>query len=429
MSGTTKKKGVYFGWWIVATCFLLMMTVYSGAYNLAGLFVPYIAADLGVSTTAVTTSITILFFGVMAGSLAAGHLLEKFDMRKVTSILLVVAAVSFFGAARSNTLALQYVWVVVRGPALAGVLTIPISILITNWFGKKMKGKAMSMAMIGSGIGTMALNPVTAYIVDGYGWRRGYDVYAVMCLAMIIPVVLTFVRRPEDKGLTRIGDDPAQDIAEQRNEGLPFKRALRTFMFWGLLLVFILISTISQNWMISGYSYLPNVGFAAVLVGTMFTVNSLGITLGKVFFGFFNDKFGSKKSWILSLSIYAAAYLIVITLERTPSELIGFIGSAVMGFTTGSIVLLMPLSASELFGTRAFGRIYSYLDAGTTFGSSLLPLLNTLIFDVTGSFFWAWISNIGMSFVTILLVVACYGAKKRTYAKVEAEELLDAKEA
>ena len=429
MSSGTKKKGIYFGWWIVATCFLLMMTVYSGAYNLAGLFVPYIAADLGVSTTAVTTSITILFFGVMAGSLAAGHLLEKFDMRKITSILLAVAALSFFGAARSSTLAAQYVWVVVRGLSLAGVLTIPISILITNWFGKRMKGKAMSMAMIGSGIGTMALNPITAYIVDAFGWRRGYDVYAAMCLVMILPVALTFVRRPGDKGLERIGDDPAQDMAQQRSEGLPFPRALRTFLFWGLLLVFILISTISQNWMISGYSYLPNVGFAAVLVGTMFTVNSLGITLGKVFFGFFNDKFGSKKSWILSLSIYAAAYLVVISLESNPSELVGFIGSAIMGFTTGSIVLLMPLSASELFGTRAFGRIYSYLDAGTTFGSSLLPLLNTLIFDVTGSFFWAWVSNIAMSLVTILLVAACYGSKKRTYAKIEAEALQGAAQA
>ena len=107
----------------------------------------------------------------------------------------------------------------------------------------------------------------------------------------------------------------------------------------------------------------------------------------------------------------------------------GFVGSAIMGFTTGSIVLLMPLSASELFGTRAFGRIYSYLDAGTTFGSSLLPLLNTLIFDVTGSFFWAWVSNIAMSLVTILLVAACYGAKKRTYAKIETEALQGAAQA
>lgn len=418
----TKKKGIYFGWWIVATCFLLMMTVYSGAYNLAGMFVPYMAEDLGVSTTAVTTSITILFFGVMAGSLAAGHILEKFDMRKVTSLLLVVAAISFFGAARSNTLALQYVWVIVRGLALAGVLTIPISILITNWFGKKMKGKAMSIAMIGSGIGTMALNPITAYIIEAIGWRNAYIVYAVMCLVMIIPVVLTFVRKPEDKGLVRIGDDPEEMIEVKNNDGLAYKFALKTFMFWGLMLVFILISTISQNWMISGYSYLYDVGFDAVLVGTMFTVNSLGITVGKVFFGIFNDKFGSKKSWIFSLAIYAVAYIILMTLEATPSTAIAFVGSAIMGFTTGSIVLLMPLSASELFGTKAFGRIYSNLDAGTTFGSSLLPLVNTLIFDVTGSFHWAWISNIAMSVVTIIVVVACYGVKKRTYEKAVREE-------
>ena len=57
----------------------------------------------------------------------------------------------------------------------------------------------------------------------------------------------------------------------------------------------------------------------------------------------------------------------------------------------------------------------------------LLPLLNTLIFDVTGSFFWAWVSNIAMSLVTILLVAACYGAKKRTYAKIEAEARLEEK--
>lgn len=88
-------------------------------------------------------------------------------------------------------------------------------------------------------------------------------------------------------------------------------------------------------------------------------------------------------------------------------------------------MLLMPLSAWELFGTKAFGRIYSNLDAGTTFGSSLLPLVNTLIFDITGSFYWAWISNIAMSVLTIVIVAACYGAKKRTYEKLAVEGKMD----
>ena len=129
----------------------------------------------------------------------------------------------------------------------------------------------------------MALNPITAYIIEAIGWRNAYIVYAVMCLVMIIPVVLTFVRKPEDKGLVRIGDDPEEMIEVKNNDGLAYKFALKTFMFWGLMLVFILISTISQNWMISGYSYLYDVGFDAVLVGTMFTVNSLGITVEKYF--------------------------------------------------------------------------------------------------------------------------------------------------
>lgn len=146
MSSGSKKKGIYFGWWIVATCFLLMMTVYSRRVQPGGAFCALHRRGSGGVHHRRHHLHHHPVFRRDGGQRPPATLLEKFDMRKITSILLAVAALSFFGAARSSTLAAQYVWVVVRGLSLAGVLTIPISILYKLVRPSGWKGKAMSMA-------------------------------------------------------------------------------------------------------------------------------------------------------------------------------------------------------------------------------------------------------------------------------------------
>lgn len=89
--------------------------------------------------------------------------------------------------------------------AYLGATMIPISIMITNWFDKK-QGLAMSLGLSGVGIGGFILSPLITNWLENYGWRKTYLIFAVIMLAVSLPVsIFIFRKSPEDKGLKAYG--------------------------------------------------------------------------------------------------------------------------------------------------------------------------------------------------------------------------------
>ena len=55
----------------------------------------------------------------------------------------------------ANSIWELFVYSAIQGIGWAGATTLPTTIMVSNWFGPKVKGTAMSIAMLGSGAGAL----------------------------------------------------------------------------------------------------------------------------------------------------------------------------------------------------------------------------------------------------------------------------------
>jgi MFS family permease len=90
-----------------------------------------------------------------------------------------------------------------------------------------------------------------------------------------------------------------------------------------------------------------------------------------------------------------AAGMILLLQTRTVPMLMVY--ALVFGFGCGCLGPLLPIIAADRFGRRTMGAVFGLLVFFIVGGGGALgPLLGGLVYDLAGSYHWAWIFNLGM---------------------------------
>jgi MFS family permease len=421
-----KKQGFYFGWWPVITGFLLMAFIYAPGTTLIGLFIAPMAATFEVSTTAATTFVTLSLLSSMIGSGFSGKLNTKFGARRVVSVMLIVVVLSYVGMAVAPSIYIAYIFSAIRGLGITFVCMIPISMLVTNWFGMKIRGKALGVASVGSGIGAMVLSPIVATIIERYGWRTTYIMFAVFT-AVCIPLVLaTFSPNPQAKGLARLGEDPEETAAAalaggNAVSGIAGGQALKSPMFWVVMIGCVTMGVSTQTWINLAPGFYGSLGIAALTIGVLVSVTALTLTIAKLGLGAVCDKFGAKIGIAISMGgiLLCYAFGVMAGFNVTMAVMLAYVCSALMGIGQSVLNIVLPLITGDLFGRKDYGTIFGYFNVGVYCGAGLGPLLAAALIDMTGAYKASFSVTFGFALVTTILLIASYGLRKSAYARLE----------
>ena len=111
-----------------------------------------------------------------------------------------------------------------------------------RWFVRK-RGLANSLALSGQGVGTLALAPISVYLIAQFGWRQSFLIYAAL-VGILIPVTMIWHRdSPEELGLQPDGDvvpavmqAPATDVPAMTESYLSL---MKTGPFWALFFFYL----------------------------------------------------------------------------------------------------------------------------------------------------------------------------------------------
>ncbi|MDY4429846.1 MFS transporter [Evtepia sp.] len=421
MSPKSSGKGIYHGWWIVITCLALMALIFVPLTNLPGLFTVFITEEFGITRTAFTTHITISTLTSMAAALFVGRLYQHHSPRLLMAVSTVIIAACFLGYSLAGSVVHFYVISAIIGFFGMFLTSVPISILINNWFGPKMKGKAMGIAMMGSGLGAMVLNPLFTSINTRFGWRMSYRLAALLAVAVILPLVLlTVVRAPEDKGLTRIGEAPNAAAAPSGEvTGLTVGQALRSSIFWSMAVTFFLFSATATIINTNAIPYMTDVGLDPVTAAQMMSLSALGVIIGKLILGAVSDKWGVKPASTAAILCLLVGMVCFLGVEKT--ALLAPVATFVFGLGNANATVIMPLLASDMIGNRDFGTIFGYASLASALGASAAPLFGSLIYDSTGSYAAAWVGNIVLIAVSLVGLYLCYRLRPGVYRKLGLE--------
>ncbi|MDR1603926.1 MAG: MFS transporter [Gracilibacteraceae bacterium] len=410
------KGGLYFGWYVVGTCFFLMALAYAPSTTLVGQFLVPVVDAFGVSNTAATLIVTVGMLAAVFASPVAGGLLTRFGTRKLVTVMLLISAGSNVGMGVAGNFLILNIFAALRGISLAFVGMVPIAMMVAAWFGRSRQGKAIALATIGSGIGAMAVSPLLAFIIEDYSWRWGFFLFALLSLLCVPLVLATFAPSPQVKGLQRLGDDPPAPQAageEPAPDGMSGSEALKSGKFWAILLGFLFVAGVCQTWVNNAPGfYNGKLGISLIMVGTLIAVTALVLTVGKLLLGAFCDKFGARLGFFVSVACLVLCYALGIIGEIGAIAGLAMVCAIVMGLGQASLNITMPLITGQICGSRAYGVCMGYLQAAAAIGSAFIPLGASALLDVTGNYSPAFVFAGALGLIAIILIFAAYARQR-----------------
>jgi predicted MFS family arabinose efflux permease len=292
---------------------------------------------------------------------------------------------------------------VVSGAGQAAATLIPISLVISNWFEAE-RGKALGVAMTGTGLGAMLMVPVTTWVVVTWGWRTSFFVMGCVIL-LTIPMTLLLIRtRPSDLGLLPDGG-LVTDAEPVDVDGLSLQEAFRTPAFWLIGSMMLLAGLMAMGIGVHLMPYLTDIGHAEATASLVIGIISGLTVVGKLGLGIVVDRWGLQRTLVLTYGVIAVGIVLLMGAETLA---VACVFAVVYGFAIGAPLLINPALTAECLGLANFGAVFGVLTLLTTVGAAAGAVFTGVIYDNVGSYLPAFVL-----FVVLTLVAGCCGLMAR----------------
>lgn len=382
---SASSRGLFYGWIIVAVCFLILTVVFGIRLSFTVFFVALIDDFNWLrGDTSLIFSVSMIVFA--ATSVLAGIGLDKWGARRTFGVGAAILTIGLLLSSQIQSiyqLALAYGGIAGLGITILGLG--PLAALISRWFILR-RGLAIGIAFAGTGIGSLLIIPGVEYVVSGFGWRTAYIALGGLTIATLPFIVFLLRLNPEEKRLTPDGI-PKSEIhngSAHPGETWTISEAVCTPAFWFLMLA--ALGAIGPVRMLSVHqlAILVDAGFdssfAAVAIGFSGAITAIAFIL----LGALSDKIDRRLVYLLgSLSLITAIF--ILDRLRIPGGLwLVFLYAILLGFGEGSRSSLVTAVASDLFPGDELGAINGAVGACFGLGAAVLPWLAGMLYDQQG---------------------------------------------
>lgn len=404
------KKGIFYGWWIVVACTLIMGTFFTLLLSCLSLFTVPICEDLGISRSAFSTFSTILSVMGMILSPIAGKLCATKNTRMIMTGTLIIGIIGYIGISFVQNVGLLYALAVIIGFGSSFCTTVPIAVILTRWF-VKARGTAMSITFAGSSVGAMILSPIISKIIADTSWRAAIRYLGIGMLVVLVPLVFLIIRtKPEDKGLKALGADEAPAAgtgsAPANDVGLPLKELQKKPIFWiYVLAIFIMLLTMGAMYHMAAHVSMIVDAAAAAKFVSIFSLIAIG---GKLLMGAVFDK--SLTGGILLGTVSMALCFVFLLIAKNFTMLLPV--AVFYGLGSAHATIFPPTLTGRFFGSKYYGEIFGFVNSFASLSMAVNGLVMAALFDATGTYTLAWIFGLAAAILaTVLLFVSLKGTR------------------
>jgi len=208
---------------------------------------------------------------------------------------------------------------------------------------------------------------------------------------------------PQRVGLKPYGGD---EIIEEKQspssamEELSLSQAIRTsrFWLWGLIQagLFFCMGAIGVHIV----PHATDIGIPEVMAASILSITAGVGTFGRLAIGFISDRVGGKLALSACLSLGTLGLIWLLFAEEI---WMFYLYAIVQGLSFASVVTLLPVLTAELFGLKSLGVMIGALTVVGIIGEALGPVLTGTIFDITGSYWLAFLTCVGIIAAAVIL--------------------------
>jgi MFS family permease len=402
---------VFYGWWVALTAavglFLNTATIVVFSF---GFFAKAIGQEFHGGRGKISLAFTIHNLTAALFVPLAGRLVDRYGPRKVllpyTAVLGLILISCWF---LSEAIWQLYVFYFALGVVSGGSGAMSYTDVVSHWFDRH-RGLAISVMMLGMGLGAIVIPSVTQRLIATLGWRLAYTVFGCSIILIPLPVVAAFLKeRPENMGLLPdgVGEAPVSmpmvANVTSNDVGLALREAVRTREFWTMVCSLFLVTASVHACFIHLPAILTDRGGSAHLAAFASSLFGVGLFIGRVGCGYLLDQFFAP---CVAALLFSAVAIGIAFLGLGHAIWSACTAAVLVGLGIGAEVDIIAYLTSRYFGLRSYGAIFGWIWAVFGVSGGLGAYLMAFGFDKTGSYVAPLIGFFCAAVLATLLIVS-----------------------
>lgn len=342
-----------------------------------------------------TTTQTQIIFSLALATFAltmifAGKLQDKQGPRIVATFGGVVLGAGYLLASFTggNFLLLALAVGVIGGAGIGLGYVCPIAACV-KWFPDK-RGMVTGLAVAGFGAGAWIFAKIAASLIDAYGVLISLQYLGVIFMVSVVAGAQLLKNPPA--GWKPAGwKPPESNFRATSVENFAWNDMVKLRQFWMLWIMFVFGA--AAGLLVIGIlkPYGVHSGLSAAAAANAVGVLALFNGAGRIVWGAVSDKIGRKNTMTLMFLLQGMMMFALIKMAST--ELTLSIAAAWIGFNFGGNLALFPSTTADFFGTKNVGINYGLMFTAYGVAGIVGPILAGGVFDMTGSYMWAFIPS------------------------------------
>ena len=385
------------GWAIVGLT-LLMQTVSSGLgfYNMS-VYINRLSAQLAVSSADTSFAVSLFFVVGGVAGLYVADLLRVWSVRKVVIAGALVSGVAVALVGFADQLWQVYALFTLFGIGNAGISIVISTTLITRWFPGPERSMALAVGSTGLSLGGFLITPLTAYVMNGWGFDLTMHWLGVFLVLSVVPIAL-FLRFPSnEESSAHNAVDTGQFSAQL---AVSLAAALRSRFYILLAVAYVLIMGSQVGSIAHLYCRVELLGdftMAALAVQAL----SIASITGRFIGGWLVSWMPIRRFALGNLLLQSVGLLLI---AFAPNSVMGVVAAGIFGLSVGNLLMTQPLWLAEKYSVDIYPQVFARANAISVLGVAAGPFCMGWIFDYAGSYTFAFICALATSLVAFVVV-------------------------
>jgi len=394
---------------VVATFFIVGTTLWGIRFSF-GVFFKSIEGEFDLTRAATSTifSVYMVFGGVF--TILGGWALDRYGPRLIILLMGLLTGLSLVLLSQTNSLWQLFITYSLLLAVGTSALYVVIMSTVSRWFDKK-RGLALGIAGSGAGLGMVVMAPFATFLISKLDWRMAYMVLGLIAWFIVIPLSRLLKRDPYEIGALPDGvkpDSVDECLEKPKIEENSFQltdlsllQAVKTRSFWLFIFAWLLFASSLFLVLTHLVPHVTDIGFSAVEAAAVLSLMGGTTTAGRVLLGTVSDRIGRKVTAIICTLTQAGALVWLIWAQELWML---YLFAIVYGFAYGGIGPCLAALVGDTFGLGKLGAILGVLDVGFGTGAAIGPVVGGLIFDLSRSYFVAFVLGAVVMVIVTLLV-------------------------
>ncbi len=368
--------------WYVALLSTLGIAVSVMHTYTLGALMPAIQAGTGWTRSQISAGpVLVSITGILCAPFV-GAAIDRYGSRKVALPGLVLYCIAFSALGFTGTRPMTWI----LGWTLVGLTFVLVS--PTVWTAAvvaefdKSRGKAIGLALAGTGVGSICLPYISTILQEHFGWRGAYRWLGVGALVLSFPLVWLFFHSTQDR-LRKLSSSTFTPLDRSTLLGVPAREAFLSRRYLQMAVACLLASTSGAAMAVHFVPVVRANGLSPHTAAAIAAGIGFSSIFGRLFGGYLLDRASGP---LVGFVACACGVLVAPALLLSHSAGAGLFGACMVGLSAGMEIAVLAYLIPRYFGVRHYGLLFAVMNGLVIVGLGLGPFAGGYLFDRFGNY-------------------------------------------